>query len=216
MADLNTALIAFVGVLAGGYVNNFVAEDFRRFRDSQALAAALVGELDSHASAVDELKPALKTVFEIARSGQPLSLQELPMASSPIFEANVEKIGLLGSKLANDVAFVYEQIRAFRVAFHQLSIHHKEMTPEWRAATVTSCEKAIDRATNRGKPLLASLASHAKKRYWKHFVVENWGAVLVSVAIGAAIVGGVHYAAASDATQCITTLDHGTLHTVCK
>ncbi|KLU20356.1 hypothetical protein EOS_41575 [Caballeronia mineralivorans PML1(12)] len=50
MADFTTALVAFVGVLAGGYVNNFLAEDFRRFRDSQALAGSFAGELESHAS----------------------------------------------------------------------------------------------------------------------------------------------------------------------
>lgn len=35
MADLNAALIAFIGVLAGGYVNNFLADDYRRFRGSR-------------------------------------------------------------------------------------------------------------------------------------------------------------------------------------
>jgi hypothetical protein len=42
MADVSAAVIGFAGVLAGGYFNNFFAEDYKRFRDSQALAGALV------------------------------------------------------------------------------------------------------------------------------------------------------------------------------
>lgn len=37
---------------------------------------------------------------------------EVPEPASPVFEANVEKIGLLGPELAKVVAFVYENIRA--------------------------------------------------------------------------------------------------------
>lgn len=48
MADLNIALIGLLGVMAGCYLNNFLAEDYRRFRDGQALAGALAGELEAH------------------------------------------------------------------------------------------------------------------------------------------------------------------------
>jgi len=37
MADLNVALIGLLGVMAGGFFNNFLAEDYRRFRDGQVL-----------------------------------------------------------------------------------------------------------------------------------------------------------------------------------
>jgi hypothetical protein len=57
MADLNAALLAFAGVLVGGYFNNFLAEDYRRFRDSQALAGALAGEIESHAARLGCLLP---------------------------------------------------------------------------------------------------------------------------------------------------------------
>jgi len=45
MADGNAALFGFIGVLVGGYFNNFLAEDYRRFRDGTTLAGALAGEL---------------------------------------------------------------------------------------------------------------------------------------------------------------------------
>lgn len=31
MAELNVALIGLLGVMTGGYFNNFLAEDFKRF-----------------------------------------------------------------------------------------------------------------------------------------------------------------------------------------
>ncbi|VWL96926.1 hypothetical protein BLA6992_01405 [Burkholderia lata] len=47
MTDSNATSIVFIGVLAGDYVNNFVAEDYHRFCDG----TALVGELASHIEA---------------------------------------------------------------------------------------------------------------------------------------------------------------------
>ncbi|MEX4005167.1 hypothetical protein AB4Y38_40755 [Paraburkholderia sp. EG285A] len=67
MSDTNAALIAFVGVLAGGYLNNFLAEDFRRFRDGQALAGALAGELKSHATAIPILQSTLQSTADAIR-----------------------------------------------------------------------------------------------------------------------------------------------------
>jgi len=74
MADFTTALVAFVGVLAGGYVNNFLAEDYRRFRDAQGLAGALAGELASHGSASTILRPNLDIAVEHVRQGKTLHL----------------------------------------------------------------------------------------------------------------------------------------------
>lgn len=163
MTDLNTALIAFVGVLAGGYVNNFLAEDFRRFRDGQALAGALAGELDSHGSAVSVLRPGLDNMLAAIKAGEPLALPEWPLPSSPVFEATVGDIGLLDPELAKDVAFVYEQIRAFRLAFHQLSKHHEHMPKEWRERMVNVCTDRIDSAFEQGEKLVKSLTACAKK-----------------------------------------------------
>jgi hypothetical protein len=41
------ALIGFGGSLIGSFIANFCAEDYRRHRDSLALAGALAGELSS-------------------------------------------------------------------------------------------------------------------------------------------------------------------------
>ncbi|WP_412526309.1 hypothetical protein [Burkholderia lata] len=50
MVDGNAAWIAFIGVLAGGYVNNFLAEDYRRFRDSTSWGISLTHGGISHAA----------------------------------------------------------------------------------------------------------------------------------------------------------------------
>lgn len=216
MADINTALIALGGVLVGGYVNSFLAEDFRRFRDSQALAGALAGELDSHGAAVSALRPALNEMLALVKSGVKFPMPEWPQPSSPIFDASVERIGLLGPVLAKKVAFVYEQIRAFRIAFHLLSKHHEAMTPEWRAAMVENCVDRIDSAMQEGGALIVSLSDHAKK-YREYFKVAKWCVVVItSLGIGF-FIAAAHYAGASDTlANCTTTFDRSTLHTVCR
>ncbi|CAG4914831.1 hypothetical protein [Paraburkholderia saeva] len=216
MADLNAALIAFAGVLVGGYFNNFLAEDFRRFRDSQALAGALAGELESHAEAIPLLKSVLTALHGRAQSGAILSMREMPEPGSPVFEANVEKIGLLDPELAKGVAFVYENIRAFRMVMLLLSKHHMEEPVEWRTNLISSAYDRIKSAEDRGIPLVKRLKDHAAKSYWmrastiKQCIV---GLLAISVLGWATI----RYASSPDhETKCATTLDNGTLTTVCK
>lgn len=114
MADEHAALIALIGVLAGGYVNNFLAEDYCRFRDGTALAGALAGELGSHMQAFPLLRTMLTTLKTAFEQGERPPLRRFDPPNDPIYEANVGKIGLLGGKLAEEVAFAYQQICAFR------------------------------------------------------------------------------------------------------
>lgn len=218
MADLNTALIAFIGVLAGGYLNNFLGEDYRSFRDSQALAAALAGELDSHASAVKILRPGLDNMLEHIKKGNKLALPEFPPPPSPVFEALVEKIGLLGPDLAREVAYVYEQIRAFRITLHQVSKYHLEMSENWRAVMVQNATDRINSATEKGEVLVKNLDAHARSKYRHHSKIGPFAVgatLLVIVLIGAFAVKQLA-GASEPSTQCTTTLDHGALHTSCK
>lgn len=83
------------------------------------------------------------------QASEPLDLQEFPQSSSPIFEANTGKIGLLFAVLAKEVAFVYERIRAFRVLFHHLSKYHRDMKDESRLALVHSCIQLVDNGNER-------------------------------------------------------------------
>lgn len=166
MTELNAALVGFLGVLVGGYANNFLAEDYRRFRDSRALAGALAGELEAHSEVLPNLKNGLELMGNKVLSGEKLDLPEWPIPHSPLFDENASKIGLLGSELAREVAYVYESIRAFRLNFHQLTKHHTEMPQNWAHATIIGCLAILTRMEPRGSQLIVNLKSHANAQYW--------------------------------------------------
>ncbi|MFM0386496.1 hypothetical protein [Paraburkholderia dipogonis] len=153
-------------MLAGGYVNNFLAEDYKRFRDGRALAGALAGELQSHGEAIPWIKAGLENMEKGLRDGHKLTLPEWPSPPSPLFDENAGKIGLLGPTMSGDVAYVYENLRAFRQSFHQLSKNHETMPVEWSRASITGCLAAITRAETRGAQLILNLKNHAESRYW--------------------------------------------------
>jgi hypothetical protein len=164
MGVLGTALISFFGALAGSYLNNFVAEDYRRFRDGTALAGALAGELAAHQSALPLLSAAMAEWLEQGQAGHRIQcLREMPMPTDPVFDNNAAKLGLLGHELAEDVAFTYQQIRAFRLAMAILSKHHEEMDVPEQLARIKGCQWAITSASARALPLVGSLRAFAKK-----------------------------------------------------
>ncbi|MDE1141274.1 MAG: hypothetical protein PW999_16695 [Paraburkholderia tropica] len=168
MSDTNSALIAFVGVLAGGYLNNFLGEDFKRFRDGQALAGSLAGELASHATAI----PMLLTMFRgmanaLLTEDAKMTLYEFNPPTSPVFDASASKLGMLGPSLAHEVAFVYEQIRAFRSMFRDISIHYEDMPRDGMANACDHCLTLLDTAQSRGTKLIADLQEFANDGYWR-------------------------------------------------
>ncbi len=165
MAELNSAIVAIAGVLMGGYFNNFLAEDYKRFRESRSLAGALAGELESHGAAVPLIKKGLENMIMGLAEGRELTLPEWPIPSSPIFEENASKIGLLEPELAKGVAYVYENIRAFRQSFHLLSKNHPSMPKQWSQSIIIACLAVIERAENAGTPLVDGLKRHASTAY---------------------------------------------------
>lgn len=165
MADGNAALIAFIGVLVGGYVNNFLAEDYRRFRDGSALAGALVGELASHMFAFPDLQKMLTNQIRDISEGRRPPFRHFEPPNDPIFESGVGKLGLLGAKIAEDVAFAYQQIRAFRLNYALVLSQHGDMLDEELMQRLADCLNAINRGDGRGKKLLAELRTAAAQKY---------------------------------------------------
>jgi hypothetical protein len=165
MADANAALIAFLGVLAGGYVNNFLAEDYRRFRDGTALAGALAGELASHMLAFPFLKAMLTAQISAIRNGQSPAFRHFDPPNDPIYESGVSKLGLVGSGLAEDVAFAYQQIRAFRLNYALVLSQHEAMGNPEIIARLEGCLATIVRGEERANKLLADLRTLAGQRY---------------------------------------------------
>ncbi|WP_052421072.1 hypothetical protein [Paraburkholderia ferrariae] len=168
MSDFVTALVAFAGVVAGGYFNNFIGEDYRRFRDGQALAGALAGELKSHGTAIPTLKTTLENLLS-RLEGPNGSLQvvqrDFESANSPVFDANVGRIGLLGPQLAEEVAYVYEAIRAFRMTTKTLAKFAHEVEPAHSAMMLRNALQLVENADKRGTDLVVALRAFAIERY---------------------------------------------------
>ncbi|MEX3968504.1 hypothetical protein AB4Y42_41235 [Paraburkholderia sp. EG286B] len=219
MAEVNTALIAFIGVLAGGYFNNFLGEDYRRFRDGQALAGALAGELESHAEPLKWMKDGLEKMALQAMTEEGLTLPEWPIPPSPIFDSNTAKIGLLGAEMAKEVAYVYENLRAFRINFHQLSKHHHEIkNKEWNVAMVNGCTAALHRAEHRGLPLIASLKRYADVKYGSLPSTRKQYKIGAGILIALVLFTLIGSCSSSSGQNCTTVVDQakGTSTTVCK
>ncbi|VVP32105.1 hypothetical protein PS874_04266 [Pseudomonas fluorescens] len=165
MESVAPALIAFTAAVLVGFGSHFVAEDYRRFRDSKAIAAALAGELRSIMLSIPELHTSLTRMKDLLDSLQPIPLPEMPDQSSPMFEANAEKVGLLGVELAGGVAFLYDQIRAFRSSFQLLSRHHSKMDPSWSSLLVGRCIQLIDSNKLEANNLIENLQKHSESSY---------------------------------------------------
>lgn len=165
MENVAPALIAFTAAVLVGFGGHFVAEDYRRFRDSKAIAAALAGELRSIILSLPELHTSLIGMKDLFDNLQPVSLPEMPDQSSPMFEANAEKIGLLGVDLAGGVAFLYDQINAFRTSFQLLSKHHTKMGPHWSGLLVGRCIQLIESNKPEAKTLIENLQKHSDSSY---------------------------------------------------
>lgn len=87
------------------------------------------------------LRNVLTEMKDLLDEEKAIALPEMPDQSSPIFEANAEKVGMLGGRgdFARRVAFTYDQIRAFRTSFQLLSKHHKTLGPLWSSDLAGCC-----------------------------------------------------------------------------
>ena len=112
--SVQAAVIAGVVALVVAGLSNFGAESFKRHRDAVALAAGIAGELRGYAPAFNEMRGNLLQMLHRASSGHRLQMPRIARPSSPVFDGNVSKLGVLGVQLAEQVSFVYSCIGAFR------------------------------------------------------------------------------------------------------
>jgi hypothetical protein len=186
MDNITPAVIAVSGVLIVGYITNFAAEDFRRFRDGAALAAALAGELGSHATAFPKIREILeRQITSLDRS----VIRNFDPPNDPIFDNGVGKLGLVGHAMAEEIAFVYQQIRAFRLAYSVISKSSKEMDDSELRSRHEGCLHAIHRAEERGKPLIINLKRRANKKILaaKGWVLSSAVLLVVTIALSMAL-----------------------------
>jgi hypothetical protein len=163
-ATLTGALIGFSGSVLVSFIANFCAEDYRRHRDSHALAGALAGELSSYKDAWPELRAGLEAMLVHARSGVQLVVPKIPKPVDRVFEANVARLGLLEPALSEEIAYVYNQINAFRELFRTL-IEDSELSADQQAARIHACITTLDRAATRAETLPQNLRTLSKSWY---------------------------------------------------
>jgi len=165
MASVAAALIALLGVIIAGFLSTIVAEDYRRFRDGSGLAAALAGELGSYMMALDMMLTIVDELQRVAETKGSVHLGPVHGQVDHVFETQAGKLGLLGPVLAEDTAFVYHNIRAFRSAYRLLS----DPPRSWDKAQVVSILRGmrdcVQRAKDRGVPLVVALKTRAAATY---------------------------------------------------
>jgi hypothetical protein len=166
MSDVLTgALLGFSGSLIVAFLANFCAEDYRRHRDSVALAAALAGELASYEDAWPILRSSLGGMHEQSLAGNRVLFPKMSKPTDRVFEANVGKVGLVGPELAEDLAYVYNQVNAFREMIKTL-MDESDLAAEQQAARLRACITTLDQASARDESLPDRLRKFAKKRYF--------------------------------------------------
>lgn len=100
---IEAAVIAAGAAVTVAYATNFMAEQYRRHLDSTSWAAALAGELESHASAFKLLKAGLQGIEDVVRDGKSPPLYSMEMPTDPIFDSAPAKVGSLGPHLAGEL-----------------------------------------------------------------------------------------------------------------
>ncbi|SEB91684.1 hypothetical protein SAMN02787142_0559 [Burkholderia sp. WP9] len=158
---IGAAVIAASGALAVAYASNFLAEQYRRHLDSTSWAAALAGELESHASAFKLLKASLHGLVFTVKKKEPLPLYSMPMPTDPMFDSNPAKVGVLGPELAGECAYAYEQLRAFRTGMHVLAEHHEKMDPDRIVLRLQYLLQVIERNEGRLSALIQALYAYS-------------------------------------------------------
>ncbi|WP_459906481.1 hypothetical protein [Caballeronia sp. HLA56] len=160
---MTTAILGFVGVLAGGYVNNFIAVDYRRFRDAQGLAAALAGELNSHLVQLAWIVTQMQNLTQYA--GKEISYAtDYEIPGSPLFNANTTNIGLLGPDLAGRTAWTYDRLAAFRINW-KLLIAHSNATKIMDGFLLDQSNNAVTAVLATGPRLVTDLKAFASLSY---------------------------------------------------
>lgn len=178
MADgvvtIGAAIIAAGGAVVVAYASNFVAEQYRRHLDSTGWASAIAGELKSHAEAFPLLKQNFTDLLQCVENKNPLPLYPIPMPMDPVFDSAPCKVGLLGAQFAGEVAFAYENLRAFRSAFFVVIEHHKEMDPEQLTRRLQRLLKLIEDNETRLWSLIHGLDAYSDLGFEQSRFVYWW------------------------------------------
>lgn len=161
-----TVVAAALGALASvavGIIANFLAEDYRRWRDGAALSAALAGELASYEPAAPMLQGMFSAWAHKTGCGEreDLVFRQFDKPTDVVFDSMVAKIGLLEPKLIEDIVYVYGNLKGMRTAMMMVMNEHSTMNDDELMLRAHACIDALSRASTRGTPLVAALKARA-------------------------------------------------------
>ncbi|KVD61401.1 hypothetical protein WK72_14645 [Burkholderia ubonensis] len=174
MGDFASAVVGASAVLVVGYASNILKEDYVRFLDGRALASALAGELAGHRTALPRLEKNLSEMILAKSIGSEVVFRSFATPTSPVFEASVGKLGLLGSPLAGEVAYLYEQIRAFRGAYALVIEHAKDMRDVELLTRLNFLKDLIVDGQPRADRTIDHLTAYADARFLP-WLARMWG-----------------------------------------
>jgi hypothetical protein len=160
-----TAVLALIGTIIAAFFGSLIAEDYRRFRDGQGIAAAIGGEISGYVEGGELIQQNLAQLKVLANSGHQLPFTRFDPPKDVLYEALADRLGLLGPDLARDAAYVYQRIYGFRVGYMILTRDHEKLSQEAIVHTLTACENALLAVKQRAQPLLVALAKRASEDY---------------------------------------------------
>ncbi|SDI70360.1 hypothetical protein SAMN04487926_12244 [Paraburkholderia steynii] len=175
---IGSLLAGVMGGMGAAMLNNFVGEDYRRFRDAAALAGALAGELDAHAKSIREIRSKLLQWSEGPATREPIRKFSPP--TDPVFDSSVAKLGLLGPKLAGKVASIYQEMRQIRADLMIIAQEVKEMQSAELSARLGRCVALLNVSEPRALALISDLKIFTGRRYF----LWGWVFVLVTGVFG--------------------------------
>lgn len=168
---LFSAIFGGAVAVLGIYLTQFVAENFRRFRDGSALAAALLGELRAYRPGAPNLIAAVNEWEELSRNGQKdrLGFRKFDDTKLAVWESSVGKVGLLGVGLVEDVVLVYSKMTAVAVALTILHDHYQEMPAAEFEARCRLIASQVEDIAKRADVAIPRLEARASARF-----IKNW------------------------------------------
>jgi len=162
----DTIAAAFIGgfvALVVGTITVFGTEAYRRHRDAISLAGALAGEIAVYVEALPMIESTWGELERRAAAGTLLVVPNLPMPVNAIYDHCARDVGLLGPKLASEVAYLYGNVAAFRGAMAALISVRDDSVQQ--AALIRSALVFVGRGKAVGSPLLRKLRKFADSEF---------------------------------------------------
>lgn len=163
-----SAWIAASAALAAVFLTQFLAENYRRFKDGSALAAGIAGELSSYKGGPEILQDSLMEWIKASKGGWQAALNFRPFdrPTDMFFDQAVGKLGQLGPSLVEHTVYVYSNLRAFRMGLELITKVHGDMSPDEFQARCVLCLESVERARKRAEFLLPLLRKRADQRFF--------------------------------------------------